>query len=147
MYLLLDVTFQINLKHHSFPHTCLFFLCCDLKSSLALEVCRSILEYTLYVLHLAPTLYKTAPRIRNSMPNYKVSSFSNSEITITAQQPNNIKSLHKRKAKYTRKKFKATLTATTPDFHHLLRTSAFKTPMEALTGGESHQTYHTAYKF
>jgi len=34
------------------------------------------------------------------MLNYKVSSFSNSEITVTAQQPNNIKSLHKRKTKY-----------------------------------------------
>jgi hypothetical protein len=82
------------------------------------------------------------------MLNYKVISFSNSEITITAQQPNTIKSLHKRKTKYPRKKFKTALTATTPDFRHLLLcTTALKTPVEALTGGESHQIYHTAYKF
>jgi len=49
-----------------------------MKSTLTLEVCRSILKHTLYVLQLVPTLSKMAPRIRNRMPNYKVSSFSNS---------------------------------------------------------------------
>ena len=108
MYLLFDVIYQLNLKKplistHLFIY---FFLCCDVNSSLLKSVEVLILEYTLYVLHLVPSLSKTAPRIRKSMLNYKVISFSNSEITITAQQPNTIKSLHKGKTKYPRKNSK-----------------------------------------